>query len=546
LLIIGWVFADTALFNKSGSRDNVLAERIAVRFQDFAHAPGLDDLDAMAAHWIQKQLVEIPNASVVSYESATQRPNVQISTAGMIGRKGFAERTGATNVMEGFIYPGDSSDSLQLSLTIVNLESGETYHAFPNITFATSDPMSGIKALASEVRGYWVSKDAHVLSPPSYEAYRAYLKARAVWAEDKTQAEEELHKSMALDSSFIDPHFLLLDLFFNDGRFAQRDSQIAVIKSQFPELTKRQKNMLNYHEADAKGDLVRAYTLYEHEWRIDPRDLFLNTSAMVLASGYVNAFRQTIDLFEMIPVDSLDLINCEYCMVRLRLATVAYVRLGALEQAKSIANRIPSNSGRNICYKALPHIHLNDTTTVFSLLMDAARDSLDDLGLAFSQVAREYALLGRHDLAVICADSSLLLRKHKGYLTDADLYARKFQNALRLMQDWITSYPENAWVQTHAGLLFAYLGKSDQARKQLDILDQIGADDPYDYGATPYAQATILSVLGEYPEALDKLEEAYDAGFTFNYWRYDNDPTLRPLFEEPRFRSLMDPLKREK
>ena len=68
------------------------------------------------------------------------------------------------------------------------------------------------------------------------------------------------------------------------------------------------------------------------------------------------------------------------------------------------------------------------------------------------------------------------------------------------------------------------------------------SNDKYDYGFSFYTQARMECALGANESAISSLANAFDHGYTFSIERYEYDPGLSQLFDEPEFIKLLDPL----
>ena len=109
-----------------------------------------------------------------------------------------------------------------------------------------------------------------------------------------------------------------------------------------------------------------------------------------------------------------------------------------------------------------------------------------------------------------------------------------FNEAISNMEQAVTILPhepELSWMLGHA---YAVAGKTAEARKILDGLHRL-AEQRY---VLPYGFAVIHVGLGEYDEALEWLEKAYEER---NSWMpfIQVEPRLDPLRSDPRFQDLL-------
>ena len=525
------------------SSDALKTERIAVRFHDFVQMEEQKDISEMAALWISHRIRDLTNTQVAAFEQATRDPEFKVASAGPAKLNAFASRTGAVNLLEGFIFP--IGDSLQFEATIYDLSDGKEQHRFAPVKCHRDEAMDGIGKMTQEIQGWWASREMPVLSTPDYDAFEAYLDARALWNEDNESAETLLFKSIELDSSFIDPHFLLLDLYYNEQRYQDRARRIELIKEQFPRLNARQSNLLAYHEADHAGDVIKTYELYRPEIQVDPKDVFINTSAIALAVTYVNNNEEVLDLFKEIPVDSLDLESCRYCNTRIELTIRALNNLKEYRQARQMAKRMPVLDEQVLMYSMFPAAKNGDNDEVDRLL-DLAKEKKFPLGMLYSQTAREYALAGNTAaLTALMSDIEVLNDSNlvsDVYLAQAYSVSGQYDKALGVREPMVEKYPRHQWVQSHGGLVHAAAGNTEAAMACLNRLDTIDELDPYDYGSILYDKALIHVALGNSDESLNLLSRAREKGHKYTFYNFRNDPVLEPLFEDPRFLRIINPV----
>lgn len=539
LIIAGYTIRKLFLPARHMSDEDIRSERIAVL--PFSSSMIEDTLlGYAAAHWITRELIELPNARVISYESATQRPRHMLSDLSGTSGKAFSTITGAINVLDGAIF--QFGDSMTFSGIIKDLHTGNVLQTFATKKCPTSDPMQGITQLSSEICGWWASREYKVFTPPEYGALQHYLRARAVWRSDYVRAEQELQKAISADPSFMDPYFLFIDLFNNTGRYAEMEVMLDSVRKQFTSLTPRQQNMYNYYEATIRGENIEAYRLYQNELEIDPRNLFTNTTAMVLSSEYINAPGRTMDLFHLIPVDSLNLDNCDYCITRIRLGVLAQLALGKRKQALQLAALIPASERYYLEYKIKAFAAGGDTASINHLLAQAERDSLDeDYRYLYYFTAREFALQEQPDLVEHYVQKAIRsTRSTTGYLIRTLYLAENYTSAMASLKPWLEAYPDNPFVQHYAGLLYAQLDSINRAARCIDKLDSLRQ--PYQYGWIPYYQAGIYLQLDSVDMAIAKLKEALAEGLTYTHMTFENDPGFMSLHDDQRFQELVHPV----
>ncbi len=529
------------------SAANFQEERIAIpAFSDFTGNPEYSSVSKMAAHWITTALLESTDASVVSYQSAVESD--QVASATTKSRKLSAlSGAGAVNVVEGsYQLCGKNKDSLEFSVNIINLKTGayikEITRKLAGIRCQGSDPMQCIGDLADAIDGFWVSKTDKVLEPPTYEAYKDYLAARDVWRKDDTQAEQLLRKSIHEDQGFIDAYFLMLDLYYNHYEYAQADSLISVIKERFTDLTERQKNYLMYHDADNKGHNVEAFKYFMNEYQIDPKDLFVNTSGMVMAIEYLHDPQKAIEFFTEINPDSLDLDQCIYCRTRYSMANYAYQMEGNIRKAKRLADKLRPHLHRELDYQRLIEFYVTiDDTAAANQLLTASVEVMDSAykGYLYLVAARQAQLRKDIPLRDYYAKKSVALSPDSSRMLARGYYAMdSLDRALEIYTQVLQKLPSNSYIYAEMGVIYARKGDKDNAERIITKLGEL--KHPFDYGKTSYFQGRIAANLGERQRALELIGKSLEEGRKFyTSETYDQDTDLMMLLDDPEYQKLL-------
>lgn len=547
LIAIGVTILVTQYFRKKQDIEKLLQEeRIAVpMFTALTNDPEYSTVSKMAAHWITTELIESVHASVVSYQSVVENTHIAYATA----PQRFSNQTGAVNVIEGnYRLLGKSKDTLEFSAKILNLKSGEYLKGdkvLKRVRCPHTDPMQCIQELSSEIAGFWESRKDNVLKPPKYDAYKAYLEARAVWFEDNLQAEQLLRKSIELDPDFIDAYFLLLDWFYNEKQFSAAADMLEAIKTHFTSLTERQKNYLHYHEADNKGRNVEAFNYFLNEYRIDPKDLFVNTSGMVMAAEYVNESRKVLEFFSQIIPDSLNLAECTYCQTRFSFAISAFRVTGKIKEARKLAGKLRAHvRGRHNYQRLIEfYVSVNDTASANQLLTEAMPVT-EPLYRPYLQLVagRQAQLKGNKALRDFYARRSALFSPDSSRALGRSYYLMdSLDRALEIYH--LALVKDSADYRNYAemGVIFARKGEKEQAEQMITKLANIKT--PFDYGNTPYYQARIAANLGERERALSLLRKSLAEGMKFfNSITFTEDIDLMMLHADPEFKKLLQRL----
>jgi len=547
LLIAGiawWYFGrpfNDSLLGKEFNKESISVPFFANNSGD----PSLDHISEMAAHWITKELSSSSDAHVVSYESAgdmIQLAGLSLETAS--GRKKFKVLSGAVNIVDGsFMVFGDQQDSMVMSGFIKDLETGEVIEAVKDVHCKSSNPMDCIQRMASKVKGYWASR-GNVVTPPKYEAYKAYLAAKNAWASpDSTFILNQLSKAITLDADFFDPYLLLLTYFSNEGEFQRAADTLQSVRKKFPDLEPREENLLQYHIADIEGRTMDTYRYYLKEYEIDRHDLFTSNNALVLAVMYRNSPRDALRFFNDFPNDSIDINGCTYCAMRFEMAIWAALDLDSIALADKIAPKINSALYTSFSYSTLMmyYVWKSDTTKINELILAAKlHPKLDrDWQYLPSLASRFFLIRGNTELASRYAQKAIeVCLPLKGKLLGKGYYlAGQFDKALAIYKEEYSKNPGNKDLLAEMGMIYARQGNKAAALKTIDQLKSI--QKPYDYGATEYFQGRIYTLLGDLERATGLIQESLAKGRQFRLELFNHDPDLMGLNTYPAYVKLM-------
>ena len=520
-------------------------EKIAVPpFENFTNDETYNAVSLMASHWITTELIELADANVVSYPSSSFYTNT--SQASMPLQQQFAKKTGAVNIIKGaFSFTGDQKDSLIFWISIINSGTGDPLPLeFGKSYCKADDPLSCIRELSNEIKGFWKSKNDMVLSPPNYSAYKAYLQARSTWdGENDTIPENYLREAIRLDPNFLDAYFLLLDLFYNRRNPQEAMDTLRSMRVRFTNLTPRQENYLMYHEEDLKGRRVDAFRHFMKEYDIDPKDIFVNTSGMVMALNYLNDPDLVIRFHEEIDHTGLDLSLCPYCLERIMLAMQSYMEKGDLENARPLAEKLKTHAMKRNDFQRLIewYFFTNDTAAVNHLLAKVATLELDlDYRYLTFVAARQAALKGNTSLKNYYADRAIALYSDKPSRALARAYYIRddLENAYKTYQLILNENRDDIRIHGELGLIYA---KRKDEMAAGEIIRQLEAmKGPFDYGETPYMQGRIIAVMGKHEEALRYLNQSLDEGQLFlNTVSFQGDPDLMVLNDHQGYQLLL-------
>ncbi|MDX1409853.1 MAG: hypothetical protein R3330_17005, partial [Saprospiraceae bacterium] len=375
-----------------------------------------------------------------------------------------------------------SPDSIEFHAALKDLlDPDNVITTFAPVKCSLNDPFDGITRLISEVLGYWVSQDDVLFSVPNLQAYRSYLNAKRAWSIDDAQAYRHLKNAIRQDSSFLDPYFSCIQYWINFPRCNRDSAQhyIDLVRARFDDMSKRQKNFLNYYREVINGNKTRAFTYYQNEVAVDPLDHHVNTGGMVLANTFAHDAAKTLEYYELIPFDSLDFEQCTYCRERIEHAIDAYLQIGDIDQAKRIADKIIPDHPINFRSQIQVYSQVEDSAALNRIARQAISYNRDDMPgwSVYYQIAQRFRLLGNDELALRYARRAEALLKDAGSWAAMETYyqERRYEDALPIISKFLSSNADNPRVQLYAGMIHANLGNTQAARQAIAMMPETNA-----------------------------------------------------------------------
>jgi tetratricopeptide (TPR) repeat protein len=407
--------------------------------------------------------------------------------------------------------------------------------------------MDCIQEMASKVKGYWVSK-GKIVTPPKYEAYKAYLAAKKSWAtEDTAFVLNQLNKAISLDADFFDPYLLILTYFSNYGEFERAADTLQAVRKKFPDLEPREDYLLQYHTADIEGRNTDTYRYYLKEYEIDPHDLFTNNNTIVLALMYRHSPQEALRVYRNFPNDSLNIEGCTYCAVRFECAMWAALDLDSMVLADALAPKIKNALLTSFSYSTLMmyYVWKNDTAKIDELIIAAKLHPNLDRDWQFLPVLASRFFLIRGDTlrsALYAQKAIEVCLPLKGRLLGKSYYLHgQLDKALAVYKEEIKKQPDNKDLIAELGLIYARQNNRVGALKSVNQLKSM--QKPFDYGAVEYFQGRIYAVLGDFEKATGLLQESMSKGMKFKLETFNHDPDLMGLTEYPEYVKLMEQYK---
>jgi non-specific serine/threonine protein kinase len=107
------------------------------------------------------------------------------------------------------------------------------------------------------------------------------------------------------------------------------------------------------------------------------------------------------------------------------------------------------------------------------------------------------------------------------------------QRRMAALENHLKQVPEDARARVLLGSDYAYLGRSDDALRELNLAVTLRANE----ASILYNAACLYCKLNRKSDALDALRKSWEAGFKDSAWAR-RDPDLIPLHDEPEFHRL--------
>ena len=224
---------------------SVLEQRVAIiPIQNNTTNPELDIMGKMAADWINRGLMEIETAEVVSLYTVKQHLDaIGLLPNNVQNKPSFSELTGARNFIQGSFY--EEKGKLIFLMELVDAIGGKIKFKFPEIRGAANEKEALITQLRESIAGYWATRylvDTKQIKAPKYEAYESYLERL-----EKGTYDDNPLEAILLDSTFYLAriHFLSTN---RTGTFGG-DNKIHLdfFDRHAPNLSEYEKGWVNFH-----------------------------------------------------------------------------------------------------------------------------------------------------------------------------------------------------------------------------------------------------------------------------------------------------------
>jgi len=517
-------------------------EKNKIAVFDFINNTGIDSLDIvgkMAADFISYRIVENNLATTItlqdiknlqkSYNQETDNNFDQI-----------ANFKGVVNSLKGVYYLEGKRLMFTSSISMIN--SNQSY-AFPSVRCDIYSPLTGIQEISEKVLSFLAMNDSNISqeNPPDFKAYKEYLKAREFWL-NHDEAIDHLNKAIEIDSNYVAAKILLANKLYNRNKFDALDELLIDLESNIQDYTKRQRNLVKHYKACREGKNKAAYMYLKEEYRGNAQDIFNHIGMMVIAMEFVNKPEEVEEVFEKFNDEDLDYKNNEYLISRLEIKAIADIEIQqvdrAIEDLEKLSKTTYSRRTREILIRA--YAEKRKDAKIISLLNNARKNPLDkDWRYLYYIALREGTLHNRKALVQKISPLAIEYYSQKpirqkmlsrcylliGNLTDAEAGFLKF----------LKTRPDDYFSMAKLIIIYERKGETEKAKIYRQKIIVYSSANVKSYN---YLMAQVEAENNP-TSALDYLEKALENGQRYDFYAFDHDPYLIPLFELPRFRDLL-------
>jgi hypothetical protein len=411
---------------------------------------------------------------------------------------------------------------------------------FEVITIDIGNFLDPITKLAHHITGYWTvrGKELNLKNPAIWESRENWMNALNNWP-DYEKVLPYLERSMENDPDFFRAQFLYCSYLRNEKRYSEMDSLVSKLALRKDEMNKKDQNLLNFYSSDVDGDLKNALAFFKNDYLKDEKNWFYNTSMAIYYLNYGNDPESALNTLNKIDYEYS---KSSYHLNRLQARIDALLRLGRISDALEYIKQYESfEKNRIICmFKARALVQQGNIEEIMKFYKeysyekikekDRSIDSLDILYYIVKEgyTANKVSILNhfggvfenQFDMNSIPLNKSLL-----GY---AIYYFTGKQDLIKSSDQYV-SVP------------FLKYKLGEETLDTIELNKKISHIPKFNYGQKKYEYAQLALAAGHDDFALKLLIESYHDGNQFTSGRFTNDPLLRDLFDNTKFKELTKP-----
>jgi tetratricopeptide (TPR) repeat protein len=389
------------------------------------------------------------------------------------------------------------------------------------------------------------------VSPPTYEAYRAFTKGMEHFLrEEFGPAIPCLEQAIALDPGFTRAMLMAAAAHANLGQWERVGPLLEALEAVAERLSPFEAGALRWHQARLAGDREATYAAASLGWRRYPGTVahFLAGLSALEASRP----RQTVEIFRTLDPERgwlrqfhryWDVLTAAHHALGEHVVELEAARRGRRRfplllaglawevRALAAAGQVASLEERLWEASELPPQHGWSCVGVW--LMAAAELRAHGGGpLAAAWAERALERARRH------SEAGPLTAPPRSELAFALCAAERWQEAQGLFRRLAAQSPRDLDLKGRLGVLAARRGEVREASSADRALRECRR--PYLFGRHTLWRARIAALLGHGTGAVELLQGAFAEGLAFGL-ELHSDPDLEPLRAHPRFQALVRP-----
>jgi TolB-like protein len=531
--------------------------RIAVlKFENKTADSNLDVVGNMAEDWIMHGITQVDSMQVISPKAVTQYTKVLKASMVPDGENSvLKEFLKPSKIVKGTCYLNDGR--LLISSSITDGSMSRILVSFTPVECSPESPLDCIEELKQRILGYLSTrgKDKNIgleESPPKYKAYQLFLEA------DKVNYYEPEHlrllnEAIAADSTFVKPKVARISYYYNQGQFAIADSLLQALSTESKTSKTRLKNTLLSYQSLLEGDNRNAYKYWKAEYNVEPFNLELNASALVLALQYVNRPQDLDTIYNAFGSEDKDLdINNIYIETRLYIKGLANLELGRTQETIEMLRPFSMRKYKDYdwlkeCF--IRALVLEGNSDSVAIVMDQTklysekknwRKSCLITGNEFLRVGNEKLANEYYDQLIQSVEANMvnISQDELELYARAYFYKKEYQKAQQLLESILPNSANQIELTTYLAMA-SY--KNGHLKKAEMLLEQIDAKrSPYQFGKVDYEMARYFANAGDEERTLQYLLKSISAGNRYLPATFQHDILLRPYIQSEGFKQIMN------
>ncbi|MCA0132381.1 hypothetical protein [Winogradskyella alexanderae] len=537
-----------------------LAENDKIAVLDFENTTGneeLNNIGEIAANWIIHGITENDAGQAISSKLVNDYKRMIKSDIGSESLNSLLIKyLKPSKVIEGAFYM--EKDELLLQGSIKNGLMDETLMSFETVICDPNEPLDCAEQLKQQILGYlstedrkddsgYIAEDNKVRSyyeekPPSFKAYQYLLEALEK-PEDTRYHLDLLNKAIELDPNFFEPKIHMMSYYYNEGEFAKTDSIIKTTINN-SRLNTRQKNWISFYESIINGKNDKAYRAILKEYNVAALDVPTNQTTMTIALQYMNRPEDIQEIYDAIPMDDLDLENCQRCGFRYYLKALADIELGNYEAVLTTLSPVIKLVEGNYLKRPL----------IMAFIKSDQLDNLDNYLSEYALSATDEDINYLYHFTGLQLINSSNIKKaneyfnkiisrnnqesQNEYLANAYYYLEDFKNASMVYNRLNSNNDNNSEYLVHLAISQFKNSNRVTAKKTIERLENLRSD--YQFGEIDYRLAQFYASTDRLNKALKFILKSIVQGYNFTPTTYHNDPHFKNLKNNLTFKEHLD------